>query len=112
MTILDTVTGRAITTLPIGAHADGAAFDGERADAFSSNGDGTLTVVHESDPDHFAVAQTVKTAPGAKTIALDGVSHKIYLSASSTDRASAPQDSTLPGAFVVLVAGSTPTPNL
>ncbi len=108
MTILDTVTGKMIATLPIGAHADGAAFDAEREDAFSSNGDGTLTIVHETDPDHFAVAQTVKTAPGAKTIALDGVSHKLYLPASGPK--DDPQGSIVPGAFVVLVVASSRAP--
>lgn len=81
MTILDTLTGKAVATLAIGAHADGAAFDSEHQDAFSSNGDGTLSIVHELDPSHFAVTQTLATAPGAKTMALDPLSHKVYLPA-------------------------------
>jgi YVTN family beta-propeller protein len=100
MTILDTASGKAVATLAIGAHADGAAFDPQRQDAFSSNGDGTLTVVHESDPDHFTVKETVKTAAGAKTMALDAISHRIYLPA--TEPAT--------GAFVVLVVGASSTP--
>lgn len=94
MTILDTSTGKAMATLPIGAHADAAVFDRDHQDAFSANGDGTLTVVHEADPDHFAVAQVVKTAPGARAIALDGTTHKMYL------------PTALAGAFVVLVVDS------
>jgi len=95
MTILDTNTGKAIATLPIGAHADAAVFDRTHQDAFSANGDGTLTVVHEADPNHFAVAQVVETAPGARTIALDGTTHKMYLPTASS------------GTFVVLVVDST-----
>jgi len=113
MTILDTNTGRAIATLPIGAHADGAAFDRDRQDAFSANGDGTLTVVHETDPDHFAVAQVVTTAPGARTIALDNATHKIYLPTASFGPASGAKEESdapvLPGTFVVLVVDSART---
>jgi YVTN family beta-propeller protein len=114
MTILDTLTGQAIATLPIGAHTDGAAFDKERQDAFSANGDGTLTVVHESDANHFAVAQTVATAPGARTIALDSTSHKLYLPTASFAPVAGAKgdsdDSILPGTFVVLIVGSPVTP--
>jgi YVTN family beta-propeller protein len=113
MAILDTSTGKAIATLPIGAHADGAAFDRDRQDAFSANGDGTLTVVHETDADHFAVAQIVTTAPGARTIALDGATHKIYLPTASFGPAKGAKEdsdaSMLPGTFVVLVVDSTLT---
>ncbi len=79
MTILDTDTGRTVATLPIGKGVDGAEFDAAAQDAFSANGEGTLTVVHESDPEHFAVSQTLPTAKGARTIALDAVTHALYL---------------------------------
>ena len=106
MTILDTHAGKTIATLPIGAHADAAVFDQNRQDAFSANGDGTLTVVHEADPDHFVVAQIVKTALGARTIALDRTTHKMYLPAASFAPANGGKDEDdriLPGTFVVLV---------
>jgi YVTN family beta-propeller protein len=97
MSILDSRTGQSIAIVPIGLHADGAAFDSDRQDAFSSNGDGTLTIVHESDADHFNVTQTLKTLPGSKTMALDGSSHKTYLPANGD-------------AFSVLVISPTHTP--
>jgi YVTN family beta-propeller protein len=106
MTILDTSTGKAIATLPIGAHADAVVFDRDRQDAFSANGDATLTVVHEADANHFVVAQVVKTAPGARTIALDGTTHKMYLPSASFGPANGAKDEDdriLPGTFVVLV---------
>ena len=109
MTILDTQTGRAVATLPIGQFVDGAQFDPDSQNAFSSNGEGTLTVVHESDPEHFAVIQTLATAKGARTSALDPATHRLYLPTASfgpTAQASGGarhRPPILPGSFVVLV---------
>ena len=109
MTILDTHDGRAIATLPIGHGVDGAQFDPDSQNVFSSNGEGTLTVVHESDPEHFAVIQTLATAKGARTIALDPVTHRLYLPTASfgpvaqASGGSRPRPPILPGSFVVLV---------
>jgi YVTN family beta-propeller protein len=106
MTVLDTMSGNSIATLPIGARVDAAVFDPGRQDAFSANGDGTLTVVHESDSNHFAVAQIVRTALGARTIALDATTHKMYLPSASFDpakRTKDEDDGILPGTFAVLV---------
>jgi YVTN family beta-propeller protein len=109
MTILDTHDGRALATLPIGHGVDGAQFDPDSQNAFSSNGEGTLTVVHESDPEHFAVIQTLATAKGARTIALDPVTHRLYLPTASfgpvaqASGGSRPRPPILPGSFVVLV---------
>jgi YVTN family beta-propeller protein len=110
MTILDTSTGKAMATVPIGAHADAVVFDRVRQDAFSANGDATLTVVHESDPNHFVVSQVVKTAPGARTIALDGTTHKMYLPTAAFGPANGAKDEDdriLPGTFAVLVVDAT-----
>jgi YVTN family beta-propeller protein len=109
MAILDTQTGRSIATLPIGRGVDGAEFDAESQNVFSSNGEGTLTVVHESDPDHFTVIQTLATAKGARTLALDPGTHRLYLPTASFGPAPAaaqgtrPRPPILPGTFVVLV---------
>ena len=111
MTILDTISGKPIATLPIGARVDAAAFDPARQDVFSANGDGTLTVVHESDSNHFAVAQVVKTASGARTIALDPTTHKMYLPSASFGPAKGAKDEDdgiLPGTFAVLVVEAIP----
>ncbi|HLW25060.1 MAG TPA: YncE family protein [Steroidobacteraceae bacterium] len=79
MAILDTTSGRSLATLPIGKGTDGAEFDPALQNAYSANGEGTITIVHESDPDHFAVLETLPTARGARTIALDPATHRLYL---------------------------------
>jgi YVTN family beta-propeller protein len=108
MSILDLDTGRSIATLPIGAGVDGAEFDAGTGNAFSANGEGTLTVVHEEGPEHFTVAQTLATARGARTITLDATRHRLYLpTARFEETASAPADEPkgpiVPGSFFVLV---------
>jgi YVTN family beta-propeller protein len=108
MTILNTETGKAIATLPIGKGVDGADFDAESQNAFSANGDGTLTIVHESDPDHFAVIQTLETAQGARTIALDAKTHALFLPSANFGPAKPslldahPKPPILPDSFFVL----------
>ncbi len=58
---------------------DAAGFDPESQNAFSSNGDGTLSVIHETDPETFAVLQNVQTQTGARTMALDSKKQQIWL---------------------------------
>jgi YVTN family beta-propeller protein len=109
MSILDTETGHAVATLPIGQGVDGVEFDPLAQSAFSANGEGTLTIVHEVDPDHFVVAQTLTTQRGARTVALDDKTHKLYLPAASFGVAKPsvldahPKPPILPASFVVLV---------
>jgi YVTN family beta-propeller protein len=107
MSILDVQSGRSVATLPIGAGVDGAEFDMASQNAFSANGEGTLTVVHEQDPEHFVVAQTLTTARGARTIALDAGRHRIYLPTARFEQAAAhdaePKGSPVPNSFFVLV---------
>jgi len=79
MVILNAADGKLITTLPIGTGTDGAVFNPDTMEAFSSQGDGTLTVVKENSPANFVVEQTVKTMPSAKTLTLDGKSGHILL---------------------------------
>jgi DNA-binding beta-propeller fold protein YncE len=81
MVVLDSDTGKILATLPIGAGVDGVVYDPELG-ALSANGkDANITVVRENPPGTFAVVQTVKTYPGAKTIALDPKTHQVYLPA-------------------------------
>ncbi|MEO6883558.1 MAG: YncE family protein [Bacteroidia bacterium] len=79
MVILNAQTGKIITTLPIGDRVDAVAFDPFTQCAYSSNGDGTLTIVHEENPTTFSVIQTIKTKKGARTLAVDKKTHRIYL---------------------------------
>jgi YVTN family beta-propeller protein len=112
MIVMNADNGHIVADLPIGEGTDAAAFDPETKLAFSSNGTGTLTVVHEEAPDKYTVVETAATQRGARTMALDPKTHTIYLAtaqfgpppAPTPDRPR-PRPSILPGSFVVLVFG-------
>jgi hypothetical protein len=82
MIVTDAKTGRQVAAVPIGAHVDAVAFDPASDLAFSSNGDSAnVTVVSESTPDLFRRIDTVATEHGSKTMALDAVSHRLFVPA-------------------------------
>ena len=86
MVVTDADSGKHVADVPIGAGPDGAAFDAARGLVFSPNGkDGTLTVVHEDDADHYSVMATVPTQKSARTMVLDEATHLIYLPAAEFD---------------------------
>jgi DNA-binding beta-propeller fold protein YncE len=78
MVVLSATDGRIITDLPIGEGCDGVTFNPETMEAFSSQGDGTLTVIKESSPTEFSVEQTVPTPARAKTLTLDTKTGRIF----------------------------------
>jgi YVTN family beta-propeller protein len=80
MAVVDADTGKVVTTVPIGDHVDATAFDTETRLIFNSNGEGTITVIHQDNPDKYSVVETVKTVPRAKTMALDPRTHQLFLS--------------------------------
>jgi len=82
--------GKVVTTLPIGSGTDAAAFDPETGFAFSSNGEGTLTVIHEDSPDKFSVVETVPTQVRARTMTLDTKTHQVYTVTAEFGAAPAP----------------------
>jgi YVTN family beta-propeller protein len=79
MTMLNTETGKVETTVPICAGTDGAAFDDGTQLAFASCGDGTTTIAKEEAPDKLTLVQTLQTERGARTMAIDPKTHRIYL---------------------------------
>jgi len=79
MAMLDTGTGKVLATVPIGAGVDGCAFDDQMQLVFASCGEGTTTIAKEETPEKLSVVQTLKTERGARTIALDPKTHRIYL---------------------------------
>ncbi len=83
MIVMDATTGKIIASLPTGEGADGAGFDNQLKTAYSSNGDGTLTVIKELPTGKFIVVENVSTKPGARTITVDQNTHKIYLPSGS-----------------------------
>lgn len=78
MVVTDADSGKHVAKVQIGQRPDATTFDEKRALALSSNGDGTLTVVHRESADHYAVSGTVKTKLGARTMALDPSSGRVY----------------------------------
>lgn len=105
MIVLDYTTGKVVSAIPIGSHVDATAFDTGNGNAFSSNGDGTLTVARQAFPGLFKVRETVSTKAGARTMALDPKTHAVYLC--TADFAPPVTGSNgrpvpLPGTFVVL----------
>jgi len=111
-TALDSASGRLLATLPIGRGVDGVAFDAERALAFASNADGTLSVVHEDSPAKFAVLESAVTEPGARTLTLDPKTHLLYLPTAKFEPSPEPakgqprsRPKALEGSFRMLVVG-------
>jgi len=79
MVMMDSANGKVVGSVPIGDRVDANAFDPGTGLAFASCGDGTVTIAHEDSPDKLTVVQTLKTERGARTMALDPKTHKIYL---------------------------------
>jgi YVTN family beta-propeller protein len=80
MSVVDAISGKVITTLPIGAGVDAVAYDPETKLIFCSCGDGVTTIIKQHTADKYSIVQTLKTPVRAKTLALDTHTHKIYLS--------------------------------
>jgi DNA-binding beta-propeller fold protein YncE len=79
MAVTDANSGAQVARVPIGEGPDAVAYDGKRGLIFSSNGEGSLTVVRQRSADRYEVASTVPTQRGARTMALDPASGKVYL---------------------------------
>lgn len=77
--VLDAVSGKKISTLPIGDGSDGVVFDAVGKTIYSANGEGTLSVIKVISANKYAILQTIKTAVGARTLALDPVSQHLFL---------------------------------
>lgn len=112
MMVIDSEKGNIIAQVPIGKRVDGAAFDPELKMAFSSNGEGTITVVQEISPNEFKVVETIKTEPGARTITLDPKTHHLFVSTAQYGETPAPtaenpnpRPKVVPGTFMVLEYG-------
>jgi len=113
MVILHAGDGKIITTLPIGTGTDGAVFNPKTMEAFSSQADGTLTIVKENSPTSFAVEQTLQTMTGARTSTLDSKTNRIILIAAEFGPPTAPaqpggragRGPLVPGSFSILVVG-------
>lgn len=81
MAVSDYQAGKVVATAPIGTGVDGAGYDPASGNAFASNGEGTLTVIHQDTPDKYTVVQTLQTQPGSRNMGLDSTTHRIFLAA-------------------------------
>jgi len=112
MAVTDAVNGKQVALVPIGEHPDAAGYDEKRGLVYSSNGEGTLSVVRQDAADRYSVVQSVPTQRGARTMALDAASGKVYLVTADFGPAPAataeqphPRPALIPDSFVVLVVG-------
>ena len=100
MALLNADTGQVISTMPIGAGVDAAAFDPATKLVYFSNGDGTVDIFHEDSPDHLSAAGKLQTEAGAKTMALDPKTHNLFLSVAEREGRTVKPDT-----FHVLIYG-------
>ena len=97
MVMLDTTSGKVVGSVPTAAGADGCAFDPGTQLAFASCGEGVTTIAKEETPEKLTVVQTLKTERGARTMALDPRTHRIYLPTAQFQPAPSPSPGASPG---------------
>jgi len=103
MMVVDATSGKVVAELPIGEKTDGAGFDPALKCAYSSNGDATVTVVKEDAGDKYKVLENIPTGKGARTIALNKLTHHFYLPSASYEAAVTGQKPKMvSGSFVIL----------
>lgn len=102
LVVLDAATGKIVQTLPIGGGVDAVVFDKDMKTVMTSNGEGSVTIVHQDSPDKYSVVQTLTTRPGQKTMVHRGTTHRIYLSGADYQ---ADGKMPVPGTFGVYVYG-------
>jgi DNA-binding beta-propeller fold protein YncE len=114
MVVLSATDGKILATLPLAGGSDGAAFNPATMEAFSTHGNGTLTVVKEKSPTSFEVEENLQTMNGARTIAFDPKTGRVFMM--SVERGPAPppppagggrggQAPAIPGSFTIVVVG-------
>ncbi len=112
MVILNAADGKILSTIPIGSGSDGAVFNAKTMEVFSSQGDGTLTIVKEESPTKFSLEQTLTTKPRAKTLTLDSKTDRLVLITAdftppppAAPGARPGRGQMVPGTFSIMVVG-------
>ena len=112
MAVSDYQAGKVVATAPIGTGVDGAAYDAASGDAFASNADGTLTVIHQDSPDQYTRRpDACTTAPGSRNMGLDPTNHRVFVAAAKFGPAPANgrgRGPVLPGSFSLMVIERSP----
>ena len=108
LAVMDAISGKVITTLPIGERVDAVAFDPDNQLIFASNGDGTISVIHQKSPNEYESVGDIQTQKSAKTMAFDPKTKRLFLSAADMEPAAAADGQRArmhpkPGSFAVLV---------
>ena len=112
MAISDYQAGKVVATVPIGTGVDGAGYDAASGNAFASNADGTLTVIHQDTPDQYRVVETVQTPQGSRNMGLDPANHRVYIVSAKFGPAPAGgrgRAAVLPDSFSLMVIERAPT---
>jgi YVTN family beta-propeller protein len=107
MAVVDTKTGKIVTTVPTGKGADGAAFDAKTKDVLIPNGEGKLSVIHEDTPDKYRLVENAPTQFGNRTLDLDPATHRVFTATAdlSPDPGKRPPYKMAPGSFRLVVFG-------
>lgn len=108
LVVLDAISGKLIDTLAIGSGCDGVVFDPVLKNIYTSNGDGTITVIHEENANKFTLVENIETKKGARTLALDLATHLLYLPTADFELQNPGEKGRpkmKPGTFQVLVVG-------
>ena len=112
MIVLDSKNRNVVAEVPIGSRCDGVVFDSNSQTAFSSNGEGSITVVHEDSPTKFTILETIKSEVGARTIAIDEKTHHIFTMSAqygetpaATTENPRPRPKIVPNTFMLLEFG-------
>jgi YVTN family beta-propeller protein len=112
LVVMDAKAGNIVAHIPIGDGVDAAVFDAASKRIFTSQSDGTMTVIHQDSPDKYSVEETIKTGPRARTMTIDNQTHKLYLPTAEFEPAPAvtpgnqrPRPKMKPGTFQILVIG-------
>jgi hypothetical protein len=104
MAVSDYQAGKVVATIPIGAGVDGAGYDVSTGNAFASNADGTLTVIHQDSPDLYHVLETLTTPVGSRNMGLDPINHRLFIVSAKFGAAPAGggRKPVLPGTFTLM----------
>jgi DNA-binding beta-propeller fold protein YncE len=104
MAVSDYQAGKVVATVLIGKGVDGAGYDAASGDAFASNADGTLTVIHQDAPDQYHVVENVPTPQGARNLGLDPTNHRVFIVSAKFGPipAGARRGPVLPGSFTLM----------
>ncbi len=105
MAVVDSRSGKAVTSFPIAGGVDGNGFDPATGYAFASSRTGVLTIAHQDAPEKFTVVQTLTTQPSGRTMWLDPVSHNVYVPVASTTAGPNGRAQITPNTMKIMVFG-------